>query len=76
MQVLHADLATGELTVEMAAPADGRPAGPFGLVLPAAYENLLPLAAALHPTLHLIGPVCCPMAACAPAAWCWSPTTW
>ncbi|MDB5271204.1 MAG: hypothetical protein JWP58_4244 [Hymenobacter sp.] len=57
VRVLHADLATGALTVEMAAPADGRPAGPFGLVLPAAYENVLPLAAALHPTLHLIGPV-------------------
>ena len=57
VRVLHADLATGTLTVEMAAPADGRPAGPFGLVLPPAYENVLPLAAALHPTLHLIGPV-------------------
>ncbi|GAB3866194.1 hypothetical protein GCM10028824_06420 [Hymenobacter segetis] len=57
VRVLHADLATGALTVEMAAPADGRPAGPFGLLLPAAYENVLPLAAALHPTLHLIGPV-------------------
>ncbi|GAB2870772.1 DEAD/DEAH box helicase [Hymenobacter ruber] len=57
VRVLHADLATGALTVEMAAPADGRPAGPFALVLPAAYENVLPLAAALHPTLHLIGPV-------------------
>ncbi|MBH8557030.1 DEAD/DEAH box helicase [Hymenobacter negativus] len=57
VRVLHADLATGALTVEMGAPADGRPAGPFALVLPAAYENVLPLAAALHPTLHLIGPV-------------------
>ncbi|WP_216726172.1 DEAD/DEAH box helicase [Hymenobacter siberiensis] len=57
VRVLHADLATGTLTVEMAAPADGRPAGPFGLVLPAAYENVLLLAATLHPTLHLIGPV-------------------
>jgi DNA replication ATP-dependent helicase Dna2 len=57
VRVLHADLATGALTVEMTAPADGRPAGPFGLVLPTAYENVLALAAALHPTLHLIGPV-------------------
>ncbi len=57
VSVLHADLATGELTVEMAAPADGRPTGPFRLLLPAAYDNVLALAAALHPTLHLIGPV-------------------
>ncbi|MBF9238875.1 AAA family ATPase [Hymenobacter sp. BT683] len=60
VNVLHADEATGELTVEMATPADGRPAAPFGLVLPVAYENVLPLAAALHPTLHLIGPVLLP----------------
>ncbi|MCI1187609.1 ATP-binding protein [Hymenobacter sp. DH14] len=57
VRVLHADLASGALTVEMTTPADGRPAGPFGLVLPAAYENVLPLAVSLHPTLHLIGPV-------------------
>ncbi|MFC7668784.1 hypothetical protein ACFQT0_16460 [Hymenobacter humi] len=57
VNVLHADEATGELTVEMATPADGRPSGPFRLVLPEAYENVLSLAAALHPTLHLIGPV-------------------
>ena len=57
VRVLHADLATGELTVEMAMPANGRPGGPFRLLLPVAYENVLPLAAALHPTLHLIGPV-------------------
>ena len=57
VHVLHADLATGELTVEMAAPANNRPSGPFRLLLPAAYENVLLLAAALHPTLHLIGPV-------------------
>ncbi len=57
VSVLHADLATGELTVEMAAPANNRPSGPFRLLLPAAYENVLPLAAVLHPTLHLIGPV-------------------
>lgn len=57
VNVLHADEATAELTVEMAAPAVGRPAGPFRLLLPAAYENVLALAAALHPTLHLIGPV-------------------
>ena len=57
VRVLHADLATGVLTVEMAAPAEEWPAGPFRLLLPAAYENVLPLAAALHPTLHLIGPV-------------------
>ncbi|HEX8505203.1 MAG TPA: AAA domain-containing protein [Hymenobacter sp.] len=60
VNVLHADLATGELTVEMAAAADGRPSGPFRLVLPAAYENVLQLAAALHPTLHLIGAVLLP----------------
>ncbi|ALW86136.1 hypothetical protein AUC43_14160 [Hymenobacter sedentarius] len=60
VNVLHANEATGELTVEMAAPADGRPAGPFRLVLPEAYENVLSLAAALHPTLHLIGPVLLP----------------
>ncbi len=57
VRVLHADLATGVLTVEMAAPAEDRPAGPFKLLLPPAYENVLPLAAALHPTLHLVGPV-------------------
>jgi DNA replication ATP-dependent helicase Dna2 len=57
VRVLHADLATGTITVEMAAPAAGCPLGPFALLLPAAYENVLPLAAALHPTLHLIGPV-------------------
>jgi DNA replication ATP-dependent helicase Dna2 len=57
VRVLHADLATGTLTVEMGAPAAGRPVGPFRLLLPAAYENVLPLAAALHPTLHLVGPV-------------------
>jgi len=57
VQVLHADLATGALTVELSAPADGRPAGPFELEIPEAYGNLLPLAAGLHPTLHLIGPV-------------------
>ena len=57
VRVLHADLASGQLTVEMAVPTDGCPAGPFRLTLSAAYENVLPLAAALHPTLHLIGPV-------------------
>ena len=57
VNVLHADLATAELTVEMATPANGRPVGPFRLLLPATYENVLPLAAALHPTLHLIGSV-------------------
>ncbi len=60
VQVLHADLATATLTVEMATPADGRPAGTLALELPAAYANLLPLAATLHPTLHLIGPVLLP----------------
>ena len=60
VNVLHANETTGELTVEMAAPADGRPTGPFQLVLPVAYENVMPLAAALHPTLHLIGPVLLP----------------
>lgn len=57
VQVLHVDLALGVLTVELAEPADGRPAGPFAVVLPEAYDNLLPLAAALHPALNLIGPV-------------------
>ncbi|MGI4886192.1 MAG: AAA domain-containing protein [Janthinobacterium lividum] len=60
VQVLHADLATGRLTAEMSAPADGCPAGPFDVDLPAAYGNLLPLAAALHPVLHLVGPVAQP----------------
>ncbi|OGX90268.1 hypothetical protein BEN49_23315 [Hymenobacter coccineus] len=60
MQVLHADLATGQLTAEMSAPADGCPAGPFDVDLPPAYDNLLPLAAALHPVLHLVGPVAQP----------------
>ena len=57
VQVLHVDLGSGVLTVEMAEPADDRPAGPFPVVLPGAYDNLLPLAAALHPGLNLIGPV-------------------
>ena len=57
VHVLHANEKTGELTVEMTVPADGRPSGPFRLVLPGAYENVLGLAAALHPTLHLVGPV-------------------
>ncbi|MVN75639.1 AAA family ATPase [Hymenobacter sp. HMF4947] len=56
VQVLHVDLATGRLTAEMAVPADDRPAGAFDIDLPAAYDNLLPLAAALHPVLHLVGP--------------------
>ncbi len=57
VQVLHVDLAQGVLTVELTEPADGRPSGPFPVVLPEAYDNLLPLAAALHPGLNLIGPV-------------------
>ncbi|AMR26214.1 hypothetical protein A0257_03310 [Hymenobacter psoromatis] len=56
VQVVHADLASGAITVEMSTPADGRPAGPFQLVLPEAYETLLLPAAALHPALNLIGP--------------------
>ena len=60
VQVLHADLATGELTVELSVPADGRPAGPFQLELPEAYAGLLLPAAALHPALNLIGPVTLP----------------
>ena len=60
VNVLHVDLGTGALTVELAAPADGRPSGAFRVVVPAAYENVLPLADALHPTLHLIGPVLLP----------------
>ncbi|MGI4738012.1 MAG: AAA domain-containing protein [Janthinobacterium lividum] len=57
VQVVHADLPTGVITVEMSVPADGHPAGPFQLVLPEAYEGLLLPAAALHPALNLIGPV-------------------
>jgi DNA replication ATP-dependent helicase Dna2 len=60
VQVVHADLPTGIITVEMSVPADGRPAGPFQLELPPAYENLLLPAAALHPALNLIGPVLLP----------------
>ena len=60
VQVLHADLATGLLTVELSAPADGRPAGPFQLELPEAYDGLLLPAAALHPALNLIGPAVLP----------------
>ena len=60
VQVLHADLASGQLTAELTTPADERPAGPFTVELPAAYENLLPIAAALHPVLHLINPVAQP----------------
>jgi DNA replication ATP-dependent helicase Dna2 len=56
VQVLHADLATGQLTAELTTPADDCPSGPFDIDLPAAYDNLLPLAAALHPVLHLVGP--------------------
>ncbi|WP_201982137.1 DEAD/DEAH box helicase [Hymenobacter rubidus] len=57
VHVLHVNLAAAELTAEVAAPAEGLPTGPFRLVLPPAYNNVLPLADALHPTLHLIGPV-------------------
>lgn len=57
VQVVHADLPSGAITVEMSVPADGRPAGPFQLELPEAYEGLLLPAAALHPALNLIGPV-------------------
>jgi len=60
VQVLHVDLATGQLTAEMSGPADDRPAGPFAIDLPAVYADLLPLAAALHPVLHLVGPVAQP----------------
>ncbi|MDO7845808.1 AAA domain-containing protein [Hymenobacter sp. M29] len=60
VHVLATNLATGELTVELDQPADGRPAGPFELLLPEAYASLLPTAAVLHPTLHLIGPVLLP----------------
>ncbi|QKG56382.1 hypothetical protein GKZ68_06885 [Hymenobacter sp. BRD128] len=57
VQVVHADLASGAITVEMSVPADDRPPGPFQLELPPAYESLLLPAAALHPALNLIGPV-------------------
>ena len=56
VQVLEANQKTGHLLVELEAPGAGQPAGPFRVALPAAYAGLLPLAAALHPTLHLIGP--------------------
>ena len=57
VQVVHADLPSGAITVEMSTLADDRPAGPFQLVLPEAYSTLLLPAAALHPALNLIGPV-------------------
>ena len=60
VHVLATSPATGELTVEMGQAADGCPAGPFDVVLPDAYASLLPLAATLHPVLHLIGPVARP----------------
>jgi DNA replication ATP-dependent helicase Dna2 len=60
VQVLHADLGTGQLTAELCVPADNRPSGPFTVELPAAYDNLMPLAAALHPVLHLVNPVAQP----------------
>jgi DNA replication ATP-dependent helicase Dna2 len=56
VNVLRANPATGELTVEMAQAADGRPAGPFEVRVPEAYGGIVLLAEALHPTLHLIGP--------------------
>ena len=60
VHVLGVSLSTGELTVEMAQPTDGRPVGPFVVRLPEAYASLLPVAATLHPTLNLIGPVALP----------------
>ncbi|MDO7873913.1 AAA domain-containing protein [Hymenobacter sp. ASUV-10] len=60
VHVLAVNLPTGALTAEMDKPADGCPAGPFDVVLPDAYASLLPVAATLHPTLHLIGPVLLP----------------
>jgi len=56
VQVLHVDVALKTLTVSLSAPTEGQLTGPFGVALLAAYDNLLPLAAALHPTLHLVGP--------------------
>ena len=44
--MVHADLPSSVITVEMSTPADGRPAGPFQLELPPAYESLLLPAAA------------------------------
>ncbi|HEX8328377.1 MAG TPA: AAA domain-containing protein [Hymenobacter sp.] len=55
--VLHTDLSTGTLTVEMATPANDRPGGPFQVLFPEAYDGIIALAAALHPTLHLVGAV-------------------
>jgi len=66
VRVLHTDLASGQLTVEMAAPAPGGPDAPFALVLPAAYAGLLPLAAALHPLLNLVDPQRQPDGCCRP----------
>jgi len=60
VNVLRANPATEELIVEVAQAADGRPAGPFEVCVPAAYQGILPLAEALRPTLHLIGPALLP----------------
>jgi DNA replication ATP-dependent helicase Dna2 len=60
VHVLGVNLATSTLTAEMDQPTDGCPAGPFDLLLPEAYASLLPVAATLHPTLHLIGPAVLP----------------
>lgn len=60
VHVLAVDLTTGTLTAEMDKPTDGCPAGLFDLVLPETYASLLPVAATLHPTLHLIGPALLP----------------
>ncbi|WP_375416123.1 DEAD/DEAH box helicase [uncultured Hymenobacter sp.] len=57
VQVLEASQISQQLVVELETPAAGQPAGPFRVALPAAYLGLLPLAAALHPVLHLLGPV-------------------
>ncbi|GAA4358264.1 hypothetical protein GCM10023185_23720 [Hymenobacter saemangeumensis] len=56
VNVLRASPASGELTVELHQPADGRPNGPFEVRVPEAYRDILLLAQALHPTLHLIAP--------------------
>ena len=56
VQVLDADEAGQQLLVELESPQLGQPIGPFRVALPAEYRGLLPLAAALHPVLHLIGP--------------------
>ena len=57
VHVLDTDEAQQRMLVELENAQAGQPAGPFWVALPAVYGSLLPLAAALHPVLHLVGPV-------------------